>query len=287
MQTIPLSGALGVEVRGLDLSTPPEHDLVARLKQLWQTHHLLLFRALDWEPRQQIAFARAFGTLDTHEATPNYRLPNHPELLNVTNKPDGDRPSGTRNTGRNWHSDYAYNVRPAGGSLLYCRERPPVGGDTMVCNMVRALETLSPALQELLERLWAVYDVNLVAGIAQRDAKDIADLQRLNPPIAHPAIRRHPGSGRRALFVSERVSHFEGLSTAESEPLIAFLCRHATRPENVYRHRWQVGDLLCWDNRATMHIALADFDPAAPRQMLRATLQGEETGRLAHPGPAA
>lgn len=165
--------------------------------------------------------------------------------------------------------------------MLYCVERPSVGGDTMFCNMERALAGLSPKLQALLAGLNAVYDINLVAGIDVRDPADVAELRRRNPPVAHPAIRVHPESGRRALYVSERVSHFEGWRREESLPLIDFLCREATRPENVYRHRWAVGDLLCWDNRATMHIALADFDQAEPRQMLRATLRGEATGRPA------
>ncbi len=281
MQTAPLSGALGVEIRGLDLAQPPSPDLAQRLRELWHRHHLLLFRGLAWTPAQQIAFARAFGEPDTHEATPNYRLPGHPELLNVTTRPQDGRPSATRNTGRNWHSDYAYAARPAAGSMLYCVERPSVGGDTMFCNMERALAGLSPKLQALLAGLNAVYDINLVAGIDVRDPADVAELRRRNPPVAHPAIRVHPESGRRALYVSERVSHFEGWRREESLPLIDFLCREATRPENVYRHRWAVGDLLCWDNRATMHIALADFDQAEPRQMLRATLRGEATGRPA------
>ena len=106
---------------------------------------------------------------------------------------------------------------------------------------------------------------------------------KLNPPIAHPCIRVHPQSGATALYVSERTSHFDGMTKAESAPLIDFLCAHATRPENVYRHRWRVGDLLCWDNRTTMHKALGDFDPSQPRHMLRTTVRGEKSGVMAAP----
>jgi len=123
-----------------------------------------------------------------------------------------------------------------------------------------------------------VYDVGLTAGINERDPAKTAEVRRLNPPIAHPAVRVHPDSGRRALYVSERSSHFHGMTAAESRPLIDFLCQHATQPENVYRHVWQPGDLVCWDNRTSMHVALADFDQTQPRHMLRATLLGAQSG---------
>ena len=218
--------------------------------------------------------------LDTHDATPFYRLPDMPQLLQITNRRIGGKPSETRNTGRNWHSDYSYTGRPAAASMLYCVERPPVGGDTMFCNMARAYDTLSEKMKAIVEDLDAVYDISLTAGINERDPDKVAELRRINPPIAHPAVRVHPRSGRKALYISERASHFAGMSRAESEPLIRFLCEHATRPENVYRHQWQVNDLVIWDNRTTMHLALADFDQDQPRHMLRATLIGEPSGYL-------
>ena len=96
-------------------------------------------------------------------------------------------------------------------------------------------------------------------------------------------MRVHNESGVKALYVSERTSHFNGMSRAESAPIIQYLCEQATQPENVYRHQWRVGDLVCWDNRTTMHLALGDFDPAARRRMLRATVQGEKTGEVLPP----
>ena len=167
----------------------------------------------------------------------------------------GGKPSETRNTGRNWHSDYSYTDHPAAASMLYCGERPSVGGDTMFCNMVRAHETLSDGYQALIKDLHAVYDFSLTAGVNERDPEKTRELRRLNPPIAHPAVRTHPRSGQKALYVSERVSHFHGFTREESQPLIDQLCAHATRPENVYRHRWEVGDLVVWDTLQTMHSA--------------------------------
>ena len=283
LQVRPLSYALGAEVSGLSIAAGIAEAEIAALLDLWNAHHVLLFRGLRLEPEQIVAFARQFGELDRHDATPFYRLDDVPQLLRITNRLVDGKPSETRNTGRNWHSDYSYTDHPAAGSVLYCAERPAVGGDTMFCNMVRAYEGLSDGFQNIIDDLQAVYDIGLTAGIGERDPEKSAELRRRNPPIAHPAVRVHPRSGRRALYVSERVSHFHGLTPDESRPLIDQLCALATRPENVYRHVWQVGDLIMWDNRTTMHVALADFDQSEPRYMLRATLLGEASGFVVAP----
>ena len=250
----------------------------AFIKKIWHEHHILLFREQNAEPREIIEFAGNFGDLDDHASTPYYRLENFPQLMEITTRPINGQPSETRNVGRNWHSDYSYTQRPAAASMLFCVEPAPVGGDTMFCNMVNAYETLSKPMQKIVDELHSVYDISLTAGLFQRDPKEVEETRKLNPPIAHPTVRVHPESGKKALYVSERVSHFHGMTSEESKPLIDYLCYHATRPENVYRHVWRAGDLLCWDNRTTMHVALADFDLTQTRRMLRATLLGEQSG---------
>ena len=278
MDVVPLGHALGAEIRGVDIAGNLSNAEVDAIHRAWNAHHVIVFRGVRWTPDRHIAFSRRFGALDTHDATPHDRLDGHPELLEITNKPKNGQPSQTRNTGRNWHSDYSYTGRPAAASMLYCTEKPPVGGDTMFCNMARAYDDLTEKMKSLVAQLHSVYDFALVSGVAQRDPAKIAELMKINPPIAHPCVRVHPDSGLNALYVSERTSHFDGMSRAESAPIIEYLCRHATRPENVYRHRWEVGDLVCWDNRTTMHMALADFDQSVPRHMLRTTLLGEKSG---------
>lgn len=284
LELVPLTSALGAEIRGIEMSGDLSGGEIEAIRDAWHRYHILLFRGLDLTPEQHIAFSRRFGELDTHDATPFDRLDGHPEILEVTNKPKNGKPSETRNTGRNWHSDYAYTSRPSAGSMLYCAEKPETGGDTMFCNMVRAYEQLSPTMKAILDDLHSVFDFSLVG---RQSSEKTAELARLNPPIAHPAVRVHPESGAKALYVSERVSHFDGMTPEESRPLIRFLCEQATRHENVYRHRWQVGDLMIWDNRTTMHIALADFDPTQPRRMLRTTLLGEPSGYLVEVEKAA
>ncbi len=273
-----LGYALGAEIEGLDISLNLGSQVYGAINHIWQEHHVVVFRGKHLKPRDIVSFAEGFGDLDDHASTPFYRHPDVPQLLQITNRSIDGKPSETRNTGRNWHSDYSYTGRPAAASLLYCNQCPPVGGDTMFANMVRAYESLSGTMKGIVDNLHAVYDVSLTAGISERDESKTAEVRRLNPPIAHPAVRVHPRSGKRALYVSERVSHFHGMTRAESKPLIDFLCSHATQPENVYRHNWREGDLVCWDNRTVMHIALADFDQNQPRHMLRATILGEDSG---------
>ena len=148
----------------------------------------------------------------------------------------------------------------------------------MFCNMARAYDKLSNKMKEIVGELHSVYDFNKVSSAKDRTSANLTEYNRINPPIAHPSVRVHNESGKRALYVSERTSHFDGMTSEESKPFIKYLCDHATRPENVYRHQWRVGDLVCWDNRTTMHLALGDFDPTERRRMLRATIQGEESG---------
>jgi taurine dioxygenase len=274
----PLGYALGAEIIGFDIRDPLDTETVAAIREAWHQHHVIVLRDQNASPDDILRFARGFGDLDDHAQTPFYRKDGYPELLEITTKPKNGKPSETRNVGRNWHSDYAYTPRPAAASILYCVEKPPIGGDTMFCNMARAYDTLSDTMRGIVDGLHSVYDISLVAGFYERDPAEVAETKRLNPPIAHPAVKVHPESGTRALYVSERVSYFHGMTAAESRPLIDFLCEHATGPENVYRHVWRPGDLVCWDNRTTMHVALTDFDQNQPRHMLRATIIGEPSG---------
>ena len=148
----------------------------------------------------------------------------------------------------------------------------------MFCNMARAYDELSDKMKAFIGELHSVYDFNQVSSSSDRTRANLAEYNRINPPIAHPSVIVHNENGKMALYVSERTSHFDGMTLEESKPLIKYLCDQATRPENVYRHQWRIGDLVCWDNRTTMHLALSDFDPSERRHMHRATIQGEEPG---------
>ncbi|MES2187258.1 MAG: TauD/TfdA family dioxygenase [Pseudomonadota bacterium] len=281
----PLGYAAGAAVRGLDLRQALTELQVAAVNAAWRKHLVLVFPGQKLTPPQLIAFTAQLGEVERNDSVPYYRHPEFPEVLLVSNKAVNGKPSQTRNTGRNWHSDLSYTDRPAKASVLMCQEKPEVGGDTMFANMYLAYDTLSPKLRGFVDGLEAVHDISLIKGFSKRDPGQVAELKRKNPPIVHPVVRTHPETGRKSLFISERVSHFIGMSEEESKPVLDFLNAHSTAPEFVYRHRWSIDDIVMWDNRCTLHVALADFDQSQPRHMLRCSMLGEKSGYVLEEAP--
>ena len=274
-----LSNALGAEITGLDLTGPLDEATVAGIRSAWLDHEVLLFRGQDLTPEQHIAFSRCFGDLDKHAARPFYTHPDHRELYVITNRMTDGKPSDTRNTGRQWHSDLSFTVRPAMGSLLHCHEIPEIGGDTVFANMALAWDRLSETMKGVLDGLRAVHDTANIKSYRTRDQAQFAEIRRINPPVAQPVVRVHSETGRKALYVSEALTTgIVGMTEEESAPILEFLFAHCTQPEFCYRHRWRVHDLLMWDNRATIHVALKDYEHSSPRHMLRTSLLGEPCG---------
>lgn len=287
ISVVPVGYAVGAEVTGIDLADPIDRSTLDSILRVWHKHLVVIFPDQHINPQQLIAFSQNFGTLDRQDSQPYNRHPDHDEILLITNKSVRGRPSETRNAGQNWHSDMSYTLRPAKGTTLYCIEKPSVGGDTQFANMYLAYETLSEKLRNFLDTLEGIHDVSLIEGMDKRDPVLTAEFRRLNPLVIHPAVRVHPDTGRKALYVNERVRQFVGMSEAESKPLVKFLCERSTSPRFVYRHRWRVNDVVMWDNRCLTHLAVGDYDPSESRHMLRTTCFGDHVGRLANPGAPA
>ena len=176
----------------------------------------------------------------------------------------------------------SFTLVPSLGSLLRCVNAPPVGGDTLFANMYMAYDALSDGMKKLLEGLHGIH----LSG-TRKIANDntgvtrAVEQKRLNPPVAQPVVRVHPETGRKALYIGEKVGRFDNMTAEESRPLIDYLCRHATRPEFVYRHNWRENDIVVWDNRCTMHCALGDFDETQLRHLERTTVLGTPSGYVA------
>ena len=279
----PLSYSLGAEVCGVDASRNMSEQEFGEIYRAFLDHGILLLRNQKLTREQHIEFSRRFGELDNHDSLPRDRHPQYPELLMVTNepKPDGS-PSDSKYTGRQWHSDLSFTLVPSLGSLLRCYTAPPVGGDTLFANMYAAYDALSDGMQKLIAGLHGIHQsgtrkiANDTTGMTRA-----AEQKRINPPIAQPVVRGHPETGRKALYIGEKVNRFDGMTEEESRPLIDYLCRHATRHEFVYRHQWRADDIVVWDNRCTMHCALGDFDETQLRHMERTTVLGTPSGYVA------
>lgn len=273
-----LANALAAEVDGVDLTVALSDEQIEELRQLWLEHLVLLFRGQRLSPRQLIDFGRRFGELETHD---NYqselRHPEHPELLVVrTTRLNGRRIA----FGQQWHSDLSYTLCPSMGSCLYCLKMPDAGGDTLFANTQMAYEALSPTMQSLVAQLEAVHDITNGRTFSEASADQIDSARMRNPPVIQPVVQVHPETGRKALFVSEWMcTQIADMTADESRDLVRFLCRHSVREEFTFRQRWRPGDVLMWDNRATVHMALADYPDDAERELLRTSIKGSSTGR--------
>lgn len=275
----PLSAACGAAITGVDVTRPLDPKTTAQLDEALGTYGCLLFRDANLDPDQHVAFSRQFGPLESH-VVGEFNLPGHPEIFVVSNVREEGRLKGAVYAGQYWHSDLSYMEKPSLGSLLLCHEMPDIGGDTMWANMYLAYETLSPPMKRLLGDLEAIHDYSHAYDTYFAKTKERPPLtpeQRAKtPPVRHPAVRTHPVTRRKALYVNPGFTvGFVDMPDEESRPILDFLFRHATRPEFIYRHKWRVHDLIFWDNRCTMHYALSDYDFSVRRHMHRTTIAGD------------
>lgn len=270
MQFRKLSHALGAEVVDFRITDDCGPEAIEEIKQGFARHQILLFRDQDISFDTHIGFSRKFGPLEDHEGVPEYRHPDYPELVVVTN--EGKQRSQV--FGQQWHSDHSMRLHPSMASLLHAHVIPEVGGDTMFANMYAAYDSLSDGMKQLLEPLRAVHSVLGARHLRGLDQETRARKAKNNPPVIHPVVRRHAVTGRPALYVNEMLTtRFDGMTEDESRPLLEYLFAHSTRPEFVYRHKWRKHDIVMWDNRCTMHLALLDYDHSQLRRLFRTTLQ--------------
>jgi taurine dioxygenase len=262
-----LGYALGAEVRNLDLSRELDAETVARVRQAWLDHIVLCFPDQNIGPEQLMNFAARFGTLEDNRNQPYAQHPAFSNVIVHANNPvsiNGKRAGGF--VGDSWHSDRSYSDRPISASLLAAKKLPDVGGNTMFANQYMAYEALSPAFQRMIEPLSGVHDNGRRLTFLKDTPKDQAERLERRPAV-HPVVSVHPETGRKALYISDRVRTFVGMTEDEARPLRDFLIHHAVRYEFVYRHAWSENDLLMWDNRCSLHIAVQDYDHSQLRQM--------------------
>ena len=275
----PLSRAAGAEVSGIDFARPLSAEVVESLHRALGENGILLFRDANLAPEQHIAFSRQFGALESH-VVGEFNLPGHPEVFVVSNVKEEGKLKGAVYAGQYWHSDLSYMKKPSMGSLLLCREMPEIGGDTMWANMYMAYESLSDPMKGFLGGLRAIHDYSHAYDTYFAHLKERPPLtpeQRAKtPPVEHPMIRTHPVTKRKALYVNPGfTTGIVGMPRDESQPILEFLFKHSTRAEFIYRHKWRVNDMIFWDNRCTMHYALADYDFSVRRHMHRTTVAGD------------
>lgn len=238
------------EVSGVDLRRPGSADIAA-IKSAWLAHKVLVFHDQDLEEDELVTFAGQLGDVEIHLRQTRTR--GRREVMLVSNKKENGQPIGRLgNQELNWHMDQIFMAEPTAGTLLYAVEVPPEGGDTWFCDLGAAYEALPPALKDTVGGRRAIHSA---ATADRRVGIHLTDEQRARAPeIAHPLVRTHPLGGGKALYFSlNHTARLDGWSEEDSLPLLDELRRHATNPRFVYVHHWRVGDLVLWDNAATMH----------------------------------
>jgi taurine dioxygenase len=273
----PAGMALGAEIQRLDLKTIGDAQFRA-IRGAWLDHLVLLFRAQQLTDEDFIAFSRRFGDLDWApiQETGRRFVEGYPEIYVVSNVIENGVPIGSLGAGEAvWHTDMSYLEDPPKASMLYALEIPPAGGDTWFCNMYLAYEGLPDLLKHRINGLSVKHDGTYNSGGYVRHGVTAVDDPEASPGAYHPLVCRHPETGRRGLYLGRRRNAcIAGLPPVESESLLDELWSFATRDEFTWRHEWQAGDVVLWDNRCTMHRRDA-FDPDSRRILHRTQIKGE------------
>ncbi|KAF0695801.1 Aste57867_13398 [Aphanomyces stellatus] len=275
MQVYPVTGTIGAEVEGVDLSQPLPPDVVNELRAAFLRHGVLFFRHQHGlSPQAHLDFCRRFGPIQRHPIVQG--MPGYPDIIQIVKEPG----SPTR-FGEEWHSDHSFMSSPPMGSVLVARELPEYGNDTLFNCMQSAYDGLSNGLQALLGQLRSVHTSRLAFSHSDRQRQ--ANFNGTAPmqykagqdnTAVHPVVTVHPETGKRVLFVNPMFTPcFEGMTVDESKPILDMLFAKAHRPEFQCRFRWSPGSVAFWDNRRLQHLAIND-NLGSRRVMHRITIDG-------------
>lgn len=278
---------VGVEVVGVDLAHGLDSEAFRQVETALNENGVVFLRNQRLTPEMLLDFGRRFGNLEKH-VRQEYALHGYPEIHLISNVKEGERSVGSAYAGDDWHTDTCFMKEPSRCSLLYAKEVPikdgNVLGDTEFCSAARAYETLTEDMRQRLAGLSAIFQYHRAQERKRQQRekdharKELTPEQRaMTPDVTHPVIRTHPFSGRKCLYVNQTYTFgMVGMRDEEAEPLLRELCAHITRPQYVYRHKWQVGDLLLWDNCLTQHRAVTDYALPQRRLMHRVSVEGSK-----------
>ena len=265
----PLSPALGAEILGIDLRDDIDARVFAQIRDAWHQNLVIVLRGQNMSEEDQVRFAEKFGPPAVIHTKQFVR--NHPAVMLISNIREDGKPIGALPDGEmHFHTDQCHQERPAMASMLYALEVPLAGGNTLFANGYTAYETLPPEIKRRIDGRKALNAYDYETAATKRGTR----LTQSVPSYAHPVVRTHPATGRKALYVNRLMTvRIEGLPAQESDDLLAMLFGHQERREFIYEHVWRVGDLVIWDNRCTLH-ARTDFSPDERRLMRRVTILG-------------
>ncbi len=274
MQVTKFSPLIGAEVTGIDLRQPLDAETRDQLNAAVVDNVALVIRDQDFTPEQYLAAVSLFGEPMEQHFT-QYALPHCPLVHEVSNRHQ-DKSGQRVKHGAGWHTDHTNHVRPPKYTCLFAVSLPSSGGDTAVVNMRAAYAALPGEIQQ---KLRGMKTVNVFQGSAAANySGQSADAQaeRKPEPVLQPLVRVHPDSGEKALYFHPvKTENIVGMNAPDSQALLNDLLERSIKDEFIYRHPWRKGDMLLWDNRAAMHKAYFDYDPAEFRLLYRVLVRGE------------
>jgi len=273
MTLAPLSEHTGMEVRGLDLTQPVDSGVQEALNRAFSERSVLVVRNQHLAPQQVLQAVQLFGEVFPQHNT-RFALPECPQIHYISNQdkfPDGRRYI----PGEGWHTDHSNDVRPPKATILHAVRLPDQGGDTQYANMAAAYDGLSAAMKQRLAGLLAIHVYQSSHSARQLMNLPESARERVPNAVLHPMARTHPETGRKAIYINPiRIEGIVGLDHREALPMLDDLLTHATRSRYEYRHKWQPGDLVMWDNRCLLHKANGDYDMNQTRYLYRIMLKG-------------
>lgn len=281
---VPSGGLLGADVIGFDTSVEPDAEEMTLLRSAFAEYGVLCFRGQQLNEEQLVAFSRRFGDIESYVLS-DYALDDHPEILIVSNILEDGVSIGLTDAGTTWHTDMSYIPAPPAATLLYAREVPVADdgqtlGDTLFSSTAAAYEALPQVLKNRLQgrRTTHSYEAKHArrAKEGKSNRKPITQAQRDSlPPVLHPVIRTHSETGRQCIYVvAGECEGIDDIPDEEASEILEMLAVHCVQPEFHHRHKWQLGDVLIWDNCLVQHLAIHDYSLPQRRLMLRTTVKG-------------
>jgi len=274
----PLHASFGVEIRGITLAEAVGDSVFDKVYEAFLAHQLILFRAVDLPPATQVAFARRFGEVQVHVMNQYHGYKEHPEIYMLSNLDAEGRPNGKHPDKGTlyWHTDGSWRDRTGQATMMYSEVVPQEGGETEFADMHAAYEGLSPAWKARLEGRRAIHNLDFSRTRRHGHEPMTAEQKAKVPPVAHPIVRTHPETGRKAIFLGDHAESVEGMDYEAGRAMIEELNQVITPPSTVYTHTWSPRECMVWDNRALLHRATG-FDTARhTRVMRRCTINGDK-----------
>jgi taurine dioxygenase len=275
----PLHPALGCEIAGITLQQAVSPALFVKVYEAFLDYQLILFRDVDLPPATQVAFARNFGEVQLHVLRDQYGAKDHPEIYLLSNLDKDGNPSGKHPDKGTlyWHTDGSWRERTGQATMMYSEIVPPqgLGGETQFADMYAAYESLPPAMKAKIEGRRAFH--NLDFSRTRRHGEDLltAEQKAEVPPVAHPIVRTHPETGRKAIFLGDHAEWIEGMPYDEGRALIEDVNAMITPTAHVYSHTWSPRQCIVWDNRCLLHRATGFDEARLKRVMRRCTINGD------------